>query len=326
MTSPMATPRARRLGLYGPFIALAIAVAAWSVGWFWLKDTVERRLDAAAARGRSGGSGLAWTGRSVHGYPFRLDVDFVGASWREPSGWAVRAPILRCETFVFAPDHWVAVAPAGVGLTRPSGGAVNISAKVLRASLSAVNARPATVSLEGLGLSFAPASGASPYFLRSASELHVHARAGPNDQGAFYVEVDGATPDPAGALGRGAAGEPVTLVADAIYSHASALAGASWAGAVASWARAGGQVEFRRLRLRAGAAELNAYGAGVTVDTNGRLEGVLDATLAGGTPALAALGLPRTARGVAADRVTLGFAAGQTTLGPVAIGPSPKVY
>jgi hypothetical protein len=305
----MAVPRARRLGLYGPFAALAIAVAAWSAGWFWLKDAVERRLDATAVRGKSGASGLAWTGRSVHGYPFRLDIDFVGASWREPSGWAVSAPILKCETFVFAPDHWVAVAPAGVVLTRPSGGAVNISARVLRASLSAPTERPATVSLEGLGLTFTPASGAASYFLRNASELHVHTRAGPKDQGAFYVELDGATLGPDGVLGRVAAGEPITFLADAIYSHASALVGASWAGAVTSWAAAGGQVEFRRLRLRTDAAELNVHGAGVTVDTNGRLEGVLDATLAGAT-----------------DRVTLNFAAGRTSLGPVAIGPSPKVY
>ncbi|MGH7025601.1 MAG: DUF2125 domain-containing protein, partial [Caulobacteraceae bacterium] len=264
MTSPATPPRAGRLGLYGPLIALAIAVATWSLGWLWLKGAAERGLDAAASRLAHAGGAFTWQGRRVHGYPFRLDVDFTNLTWREPTGWAVTVPRLKSEAFVFAPEHWVAMAPDGVVLIRPAGGAVKIAAKLLRASLSAPAADPPTVSLEGLGLTFTPLPGAAPYFLQGARELHVHTRAGPSDQGAFYFELDGARPAPTSAIGRMTLGAPVTLIANAIYSHASAARGPGWASAVRAWARAGGQVESGRLRLAAGPFAFDARGAGLS--------------------------------------------------------------
>jgi len=337
MNSPTTPVRARRLGLYGPLIALAIAAVAWSLGWLWLKGEVGRRLDAARQSGS--GAALTWTGRRVYGYPFRLDVDFTGVSWREPTGWGLTAPTLKTETFVFAPGHWMAIAPDGVILSRPEGGDVRVTARVLRASLSGLDGHPPTFSLEGLGLAFTPVAGASPYFLRDAAELHAHTRAGPADQGAFYVELDRATAN--GALGQVAAGKPVNVIADAIYSHAGALAGPSWASAIGAWSGAGGQINLRRIRLVAGETTLDAHGATLSIDGEGRLAGALVGRLSRGAAALTALSeagivdpaVARTAATVlaaspagAAEPVTLDFQAGRTTLGPVAVGASPKVY
>ena len=341
MTSPTAPVRARRLGLYGPFAALAIAVAAWSGGWLWMKSDVERRLDAAVAEQARAGGALTWGGRRIHGYPFRVDVDFTDIAWRASDGWGLAAPALKTEAFLFAPGHWVAVAPAGLTFTRPVGGSVTVAAKVLRASLSDTSGHPPSLSLEGIGLTFSPAIGAAPYFLRSASELHVHTRAGPADQGAFYVELDDGAPAPETPLGRVAGGKPVTIVIDAIYSHATALAGPTWPASVGAWAGAGGKIHMRQFRLQTGASVLNGRGDSLSVGGDGRLTGVLDATLAGGADALAALTqagpIDRAALRIAGsalqivhagppDHVTLDFADGRTRLGPVAIGPSPKVY
>jgi len=342
MTMPrQATPpRASRLGLYGPFVAVAMALAIWSGGWLWMKAKAEQALDAMAAQRQAAGGSFVWRDRRFSGYPFRLDVDFTGLAWREPTGWALAAPSLKAETSVFTPGHWVAFAPDGAILGRPVGGAVRITAKVLRASVSDPAAHPPTLSLEGVGLAFAPAPGAAPFFLDNAAELHLHTRAGPADQGAFFFELDRATPAPLSVLGRLAAGKTVTVTADVLFSRAGKMAGSSWARAVDAWASAGGQLQVRRLRLTTRDTALDAQGSGLSADGD-RLSGALQTTLSHGDRMLSALAAsgaldPAAARIAAAvlqaahvgtlDHATLTFQAGRTTVGPVALGAAPKVY
>lgn len=331
----------RRLGLYIPFLLLLAFALAWSAGWLWLRAETLRRLDGERADLARAGRDLSWTSRSVSGFPFRLDLDLTGLGLREPSGWRLTLPALNAEALVFAPTHWVAVAPAGLAFTRPTGGQVIVGAKVLRASVSALTAHPPRISVEGIGLTFTPAAGASPFFVRSAAALHLHTRAGPDDQGAVYLELDRAAAPLTGLMGRIAAGGPVSLTADAIYSHAAALAGPDWAAAVRAWSGAGGTLNVRRLRLAAGEAVLDAHGGTLSVDDDGRLRGALTASLRQAPRTLAVMGgngtISQEAAGAAAQvvgargagplaTVTLDFQAGQTTLGPAAIGPAPKVY
>ena len=331
----------RRLGLYGPFVLLLIFVAAWSVGWLWLRAEILRDMDAARQSMAGSGGNLDWGSRSISGYPFRLDVTLTGPRLREPSGWALAAPTLKAEALAFAPTRWVAVAPAGVTISRPVGGEVIVKAKVLRASLSNLGAHPPRVSVEGIGLTFTAAPGADPFFLAAAGELHLHARAGPGDRGAVYFELDRAKAPLPGLLGKIAAGKPVNLAADATYTHAAALTGADWASAVRAWSAAGGALSVRRLRVAAGDAVIDAQSGILTVDDDGRLRGSLSASLRQAPRVLTVMGRQGTiapeaagaaaqvvgARGGAAvAAVTLDFQAGQTTLGPAAVGPAPKVY
>ncbi len=330
----------RRLGLYAPFVVLLALAVAWSGGWLALRGEILRRLDAARRPASASGRALDWASRSVSGFPFRFDVGFTRLRLREPSGWAIAVPSLQAEALAFAPTHWVAVAPGGASFTRPAGGAVIVGAKVLRASLSDLGARPPRLSVEGIGLTFHPAPGADPFFLTAAQEFHLHTRAGPPDEGAIFVELDRAQARLPGLMGRIAAGGPVNLAAEATYSHAAALAGADWAGAVKAWSAAGGTLDVRRLRLAAGEAAIDAHAGTLTVDGDGRLAGSLAVTLRQAPRALAAMGgrgglAPEVAeaaaqvvgaRGGAVAAVTLDFQAGQTTLGPAALGPAPKVY
>jgi hypothetical protein len=337
----------RRLGLYAPFAALILAAAAWSLGWLWARDRLFQDMDAAAGAFGQAGYRIDWSGRAVSGYPFRLDLTITGPRLRETSGWGLAAPTLKAESFfLFGEGHWVIVAPAGVTLTRRVGGPVHIGARVLRASLSEASAHPPRLSAEGLDLAFAAAPGAAPFELVRADELHLHARSGPDDQGAFYLEIDRATTQGAGPLAQVAAGAPVTLIADAIYSHARALsndagAGPGLAGALASWSDAAGELAVRRLTLAAGPAGAEARSGTLAIGADGRLRGALALSLksaprlvtamAGRGPlageasrAALAVVAAHDQGGVAA--VTLHFQAGQTTLGPVAIGPAPRVY
>jgi len=333
--------RFRRLGLYLPFALLLTLAAAWSLGWFWLRGEVFRRMDAAATSWEESGYRVDWSNRAVYGFPFRLDLEVRGARLRELSGWGLAAPRLEAEAFVFAPDHWILVAPDGVVLHRRLGGPVAIGARVLRASVLEADARPPRISVEGLGLTFVTPAGAKRFGLASAQEFHLHTRAGPADQGAAYIEIDRAITTGPGLLSDIAAGGPVTLVGDGDFTQASTANGLGFAGALRGWGEAGGTLTVRRLSLQAGAASLDSRSGTLAITPDGRLAGSMAVRLTGIRRLLGALvadaplapEVAKAARAVLAARevrdtatVTLDFQAGETTLGPVAIGPSPRVF
>ncbi|MDB5479220.1 MAG: hypothetical protein JWO83_273 [Caulobacteraceae bacterium] len=338
---PLASPRPRRLGLYAPFVLLLALAAAWSVGWFWLRGEVFRRMDEAARSWEDSSYRVDWSDRAIYGFPFRLDLEVKGARLREQSGWGLAAPRLEAEAFVFAPDHWILVAPDGVVLHRRLGGPVAIGARVLRASVSDADASPPRISVEGLGLTFGTPAGAKPFGLASAQEFHLHTRAGPHDQGAAYVEIDKAVPMGAGLLSDIAAGSPVTMIGDGLFTQAGAPAGRGFGGLLRGWSEAGGTLTVRRLSIQAGAASLDSRSGTLAVGPDGRLAGSLEVRVTGVPRVLGALvadahlapEVAKAARAVLAARalrdtatITIDFQAGQTTLGPVAIGPSPRMF
>jgi hypothetical protein len=287
---------------------------------------------------------LSFDRARLSGFPFRLDLDLTGARLSEPSGWAVSSPHLKAEAYLISPGHWVAVSPAGVTVTRRGGGPLVVTARVLRASLSDIKAHPARISVEGLDLSFSTPRGARPFFLKSAREFHLHTRAGPDDQGAIYVGVEGGTATSEGLADRIVRGGPVSVVVDGLFSHASAMAGADWPASLKAWSRAGGAFSVRAVELSAGAARLKATRGALTAGADGRLAGELKVSFARPDLILAALdargrlspGVARTA-GLAAGNPTPGvlrvnppasldFEAGRVTLGPAALGASPQLF
>jgi hypothetical protein len=343
MSLPQRPPlrKPRRFWLWAPFVVALIGVIALGGSWFWMRGKVERRLETTRTAATSMGWTMGWDRISISGFPFRLDVTLNGARVREPSGWGLAAPSLKAEAFIFAPSHWVAVAPEGVIVARRRGGPLRVDAKVLRASLSEADKMPPRLSVEGLGLTFTAPPGAAPFPLRSAMEFHLHTRSGPDDQGAVYLELDGAIAQVDGLLGRIANDKPATLVVDGIYSKGASLSGPSWPAALRHWATAGGRLQLRRLRLVAGRAQVDARRGDLGVGSDGRLMGTLDLVLRQAPRTLDAMG----AQGVLAQDVAraaammagaiqqgptvslpLSFQAGRTTLGPLAIGPAPRIY
>lgn len=336
-------PRKRRgLGISTPFVILAIVAVIYSGFWFWLRMEAGRRLDLAAADLRTHGYTLTWDSAVIGGYPFRLDVDFRNLTLREPGGWAIAFPQLRTEAFVYAPTHWVADAVQGAVFTRPVGGPVRVGAQILHASLVGVGETPPRLSIEGSHLTFAPEPGAQPFFLTSADDLQFHLRQGPDDQGGAFLQVGGARAQAEGLIGQIARQGPVGLRADLIYTHASSLVGGDWPSAVRAWTAAGGTASLRQGGITAGQAILSLSTAQpLTVGPDGRLQGGLTATLRQAPQVLAAAGAtgalpPTTAAAAAAvaltgqsgqdTRLDIGFRACQTTIGPVAIAPAPRVY
>jgi len=344
MTLPDQTPprKPRRWFLYAPWILSLIVVLGWSGYWVVLRSQLVSRMDAAAEQARAAGWQAEWQSRQISGFPFRLNVTLNGVNVAEPSGWGIAAGQLRAETYAYRPGHWVAYTPDGVTIRRPGAMPLQVRAKTLRASLNNLNRTPPGLSVEGEGLSFSTPAGAQPPVFSAADKMQVHLRPGPDDQGAVLFRLDSAAAEQGRWLGRVAQGRPVTVVFDGLLSRADSLQGPDWASMVRNWSSAGGSLNLRTAQLSAGDAALNATSGKLGVGFDGRLRGDLQAELREAPMALAALaenqGVSAEAAAAAAAvaqarqggaplaRAAINFEAGQMTLGPVALGPAPRIF
>lgn len=342
MHDPAPPRKPRRLGLYLPFVVLILLAGAWSGAWLWARGQAQSRMDAAVeALGRAGWQ-VTWKDRVIGGYPFRMDVTLADARVREPSGWALEAPRLEGEAYMHALGNWVVAAPAGLTFVRRVGGPVAVNGELIRASLSHFTSHPPSFSFEGVKLTFAPAAGAQPFALASADRVEFHLRAGPDDQGGVFAKLDNGKARLTGLFARVAGDKPISIVWNSTVSKMRAFAGPDWPSAVRHWADAGGSMTVRQAGVTAGEAVIGSNSGSLTVAPDGRLSGVLDLTLRQAPRALGALsaegviepGAAEAATAVAqarqgqgdAAQARLYFQAGRTTLGPVAIGPAPKIY
>jgi hypothetical protein len=271
-----------------------------------------------------------------------MDVTLSDFSAREPSGWGLQAPTLEGEAFMHAPGHWIIAAPRGLTFVRPVGGPVAVRGDLIRASLTNLDKRPPSFSFEGVKLGFEPQPGAQPFALTTADRVEFHLRAGPDDEGGVFAEVKNGKARFSGLFARIAGDKPVSMTWNSTLSKMSAFHGATWPDAVRRWSDAGGRMTVRSAGITAGEALIGANAGSLGVGADGRVTGQLDVTLRQAPRALgvmadtgvipqpnasaaAAVAQAREGAGEAA-RVSLTFQAGQTTLGPVAIAPAPKVY
>jgi hypothetical protein len=344
MTLPDADPPRkphRRRWLFAPYILLLIVIIGWSAGWVFLRMSAAREMDQTAERLRAAGYQVSWASRDVGGYPFRLNTRLTEVRIGEPSGWAITAPEIKSEAAVYALGRWTAAAPQGVTLLRPNGGPVTIRGQALRASLSDIGRRPPHLIVEGLKLTFTPQPG-DTYPFTSADRVVVDLRPGPDDQAALLMKIDNAGARLTGLLGRVAQDRPVSINWESTLDKMSAFKGDTWPAAVQAWTASGGTLTVRTAGMTAGEAVISAKSGALTVGPDGRLRGALQAELREVPPsvadiapggsvdpaavlaAAAAAMAQRAGGGVAQAGVT--FDDGQTFLGPLPVGPAPRIY
>jgi hypothetical protein len=344
LPDPAPPRKLSRLGLYGPIVALVLLVTGFSAAWFWARGEAETRLDAGVAQLKRAGYDISWKDRKISGYPFRLNITLTEASARHSSGWALEAPVVEGQAFMHAPTSWVIAAPEGLTFVRPVAGPVRVSGKLLRASLTKLNARPPNLSFEGVNLAFQPTAGAQPFALASAERVEFHLRRAPKEVGAeagLWLMVKNGKSQLSGLLGGVAGDKPVAVEWDGRVSAIDAFRGADWPDAVRNWVTAGGRMSVKRGGLTAGDALIGVNAGNLGVGSDGRVSGVLEVSLRQAPRALGVMGAAgvltpdRVAAAAAVvtartsgdlARLTLNFEAGQMTLGPVALAPSPKVY
>lgn len=331
----------RRLWLFLPFILIAVLAVGYSAFWYAASQRLSSEVDARAATLRDAGYVVDLSGRRVSGFPFRMKLAFAEARIASPSGWALAVPGFEAEAYLHDLGHWVAVAPQGLTFTRPEGGPVTLRGASLRASIAGVDQAPWRVVLQARKAVFTPGAGARPFSLATADLVEFYLRPSPKaGEGMVLFRVEGGKGMAGSLLGQIAGDGAVTAALEGRVTHPAAFNGGDWGRSVQSWSRAGGVINAVQGTAAAGAFSAKAQGGTLGVGPDGRLVGALPLELRQAGRALAALANSQTveagaagnAAAVAAARaqgeattINLVFQAGVMTLGPVRVGPSPKV-
>lgn len=341
MPSSAAPRKPRRLGLVAPFILLALAAAAWSGWWLHLRTKVISRMDAVVSEMKADGYTVAWSKRSVGGYPFRISMTLENVQVAEPSGYGLSAPVLEVESAAYSINPIGLAAPRGAVIRRPGDKAFAVKGRILRASVSHIDRTPPRIAVQGVDLEFGALKGAAPLSFSAMKTFEARVTPGDGDKADIFVRLDQATPANNALLARVANGAPVTIGFEGTANGASFLRGDGWGKVLRRWSAAKGSLSVTRGGIMAGDAVLSLQPSVLSVDANGQLAGDLALSLSRapqGVMALGAVGvLPQETAAVASGltgvqlpgkplEATLSFRDGQTWFGPLPLGPAPRVY
>lgn len=332
MPDAAASRKPRRFWLFAPYVLVLIAFALWSAYWFYARGQVLQALDNA--RKPQSGYTLSYDRGRVGGYPFRFETELTNPRLSERSGWALAAPSLQVISAAYNPTHAVIVAPRGVTLTRPNKGPVEITGKVLRASVADLQDRP-RISVEARDITLVPVNGGTPMPFGAAKVFELHLRPTAGDLTRLFFGLEGAIPTPGTLMARATDGA-TNLNLEGDLTHSAALKGSNWPALLTSWSAAGGEMRLVRAEAQVGQAVMSAANSTLSADESGRLRGKLDLRLRQGPDAVMALGatgvLPSETAAVGAGLVgneahfVLHFRGGDTFVGPLPIGRAPKLY
>ena len=335
-----AGPRPRKRGrwlVFAPFTVGMLGLAASATAWLAIRGRVAEALDGAAAQARRAGVELSLGERRMGGFPFRLRVACGPVRLATPSGWRVEAPSLVVQAYVYAPLHWVLVAPEGLTVTRPEGGPVRVTGRALRASVAGAAASPWRVTLAGDDVDFSTPPGARAFFLHSAARIGLYLKPAPDGapgDGAVLLDLAGAWSTPGSLAWNLAPDAPVDAAVEGRLTALAAFRGRDWGEAARRWRDAGGALRLGHAEALGGPTELWARGGAVAVGGDGRLVGAVPLRLRqapqlfsgpAGAQTVAVQALDPAARERAGSRFDLTLQGGEVRLGPVRVGPSPKV-
>jgi hypothetical protein len=286
MTDTAPSRRSSRAWLYAPFIALALAAAAWTGFWFVVRARVIDAVDTALAR--EAGLGRSWTctDRTVTGFPFRVELRcgalaLASARWGE----AVRVqtgPALAVGQ-IYTPNLVIAQITGPLQATLPEGRKLDLAWTRLEASLTHSAGDPERVSLVLTGPSASlTAPGLSPETWQ-ATALEAHLRRNPSRPAAdqavdLAITAKGSVLPALDAL-LGTT-EPGDVDIQATLTQAEAFRIGLNPDALEAWRTAGGQIEVTRLVSVKGAARIEAAGQ-FLIDQTHRPAGQVQASLAG---------------------------------------------
>lgn len=324
------------------------AGAIWSGVWFAASAALDRAARAAFAGAGAQGILASEAGIAVRGFPNRLDLTVTAPRLADPmTGAAWEAPFAQGFALVYRPWHLIGVVPAGQRLTLPDGTALTVERGTARASL--VFDLATALPLDRFVLAWdGPAvvrerAGLPPVAV-AADSLRLATRRDPSRAlwHEIGLEVAGLAPD-AAVTAALPAGSGLPGAIEAVRLRA-------FAGLSAPLDRFAGQtrpgltgLELREASLRWGALTVSAQGA-LAADAEGLAEGrvdiriepwplALEAAVAAGLvrPELAptwaevARRLAETSPDPQRLDLPLTFARGRMALGPLPLGPAPRL-
>ncbi|MEE7447579.1 hypothetical protein MRF4_06990 [Methylobacterium radiotolerans] len=280
-TAPPQRARRSRLGLFLPYILLALVVAGWSAGWLWMRERAAGEIDGWIAREASAGRTWTCADRSLGGYPFRLELrcsavtlERADSRFRLGPSTAV-AQIYQPRLVVFesaGPFHveqgpltgdasWSALQGSFHGA---AGGFTRASLVVDNPDITVKGAEPGPIAVSG-------------------RHLELHARPSPGrfeSDGAVDVSLrlnQAAVPQLDAFTGTQ---DPADLALDATLTQATVLRTGTVARELERWRQAGGTLDLNGLSLAKGPQRVQAKGT-LALDAAHRPAGQVDLRAAG---------------------------------------------
>lgn len=329
-------------------ILVVVVAGLWSVWWYTGASGKEMAIRAWLAQQRQAGWVAEYERLDVVGYPSRFDTTVTGLAIADPrSGWAWTAPTFQILAQAYSPNHIIAVWPGAQRLGTPFE-TVTADAARMRGSVVFEPNTQLALDRTAIEIDALTLSGATGWEATLERGFLATRQAGADTAPPFAHDVSlealALTPpaplkrlfDPAGIL-PGVMEEArldMTPVFDAAWNRRAVETGALPALTA---------LNLRDLTVRWGELELTARGE-LAVDRRGFPEGTLDVTARNWRDMLrlavqsgmlradladqaeTALGfLARLSGERGTLKVPLGFSGGFVRLGPVPIGPAPRL-
>ena len=303
----------RRWWLLAPYIALGVALVLGSLYWLWARSAFDSELHRRADALRREGYAVELSGLSFSGWPYRLEAKLDRARIKAPSGWGVIARDLTAGALLYDLGHWVVVDGGGLTVTRPEGGDVEVAGDAIRASLSGFDAPTPRIAIEGVNLKFHPAAGARPFSLSDTARLELYTRPSADRKAAeALLRFDGVSLAPGTILTILARSHRLSGAFALRMTKFSAWKGSDWTSSGRAWAKAGGRVEFDPTAAPSADLAIVCDRGVLTFGEDGRPSGELPLAFV----------FPKEAR----TSAPLSFEDGVTRLGPIRLGPAPRLY
>ena len=316
----MSDPTAHRkppglIWLLAPFLLFgAILVALTFVWWtarFQIEDAVRRERAALGQQGYD----LDVAPLVFGGYPYRLSVEIAAGRLSTPSGWAVRIKGMKGQATLIDLDHWVFSLADGMTVTRPIGGDVKILGSMMRGSIVGLSRPVPRIALEVVDFTVSTPPGARPFSLAGARRLEIYTRAGVQDPttAEALIRLEDATITPGTPLGPRVGPHRLTTALSLRLTKVSSLRGSNWTEAGRTWSQAGGLIELDPTAPPSSDVQLSTTGARLTFTADGRPTGTVPLIL-------------KSHYMAEPDRLSLAFQGGMTRLGPLTLGPCPRLF
>lgn len=307
MPAETTPPRRRRLGLYLPFLILALLAAGWSAAWFYIRERARAGLDEWVATEAASGRRWSCADRAFGGYPFRIEIKCADFTIDRPDVHASIGRLLVVSQ-LYQPRHIIAEAS---GPLRIAAGPTKVEGywRLLQASVILKDRGFERVSLVVDAPTASIANPGAATLDLASRRFEAHLRPDPATPTTFDLALRGDAAVIPGLDALVGGQEPADIQVGVEVTEADDLPARPLWGELERWRVAGGRVELRSLTMAKGARRADATGT-FGIDGEHRPQGQLQ---------IAALGL-----GGLLGRLAGGSGIGGALLGALLGTPEPE--
>lgn len=282
--SPTVAARPRRWPLFLIF-GLAIGfVLAWTGLWFYVAGQAKAEMNTWRERERQAGRQQDCASLAVGGYPFRVEVRCVGASFELEGSPPInlRMPSVLTAVQVYDPKHLIAEFASPLDISQPRGdGNYAVTWNIGRASVRGLPARPERGSLVLNSVAVRDAGALDDDFVFKAAHVELHGRQAPGSRADNQaVETALQLKNAVAAKIHPAMARPFDADVTSVLRGITDLSATPWPDQLREWQARNGEIEITRARIQQD--DVIAEGNGtLRLTERGGLDGTLDVTVVG---------------------------------------------